>query len=182
MPSHTHSHTSHKPTPCQTTRIPCHTNTFGHARKPCNSACKCASETETDFVLQGSQANSGASRGLQVGFCASVTHAAGPPLALGIRTEICRIDGSGEPRGSLADGEGTAVMVMQPSTSTVSQLCDAGGLSERERRPRLEPPPPTRRQAPETATMRSRTDLADSPCGSPFTGSGHTNLPHQVGA
>ena len=97
MPSHTHSHTSHKPTPCQTTRIPCHTNTFGHARRPCNNACKCASETETDFVLQGSQANSGASRGLQVGFCASVTHATGPPLALGIRTEICPSDGPGVP-------------------------------------------------------------------------------------
>ena len=28
-------------------------------------------------------------------------------------------------------------MVMPPSTSTASQLCDAGGLIERERRPRL---------------------------------------------
>ena len=106
MPSHTHSHTSHKPTPCQTTRIPCHTNTFGHARKPCNSACKCASETETDFVLQGSQANSRASRGLQAGFCASVTHATGPLLALGIRTEICPSDGPGAPEKTLAPWKG----------------------------------------------------------------------------
>ena len=34
-------------------------------------------------------------------------------------------------------GEGTAIIVIEPLTSTASQLCWAGGVGERERRPRL---------------------------------------------
>ena len=70
---------------------------------------------------------------------------------------------------SLSAG-GEAFIVMQPFTSTASQLCWAGGLSERERCPRFATTTAHSEAGAGDGDDASRIDSADSPCGSPLTG------------